>query len=69
MPPDCSGPGSRLPGKIDPQRHQEVAERLAVQVEHAAAWRDHILTYFQGFSGMPINPPAALSGTPASSGA
>lgn len=58
-----------LAGRIDPQRHREVAERLVTQVEHAAAWRDHILGYFQGFSGMPINPPAAASGSPASAGA
>jgi alpha-glucuronidase len=57
-----------LAGRVDPQRHREVAERLAIQVEHAAAWRDHILTYFQQYSGMPINPPAAASGSPASSG-
>ena len=43
-----------LAGRIDPQRHKEVAERLAIQVEHAAAWRDQILTYFAQFSGMPI---------------
>ena len=43
-----------LAGRIDPQRHKEVADRLAIQVEHAALWRDQILTYFAGFSGMPI---------------
>ena len=48
-----------LSGSVDPQRHREVAERLAIQVEHAAAWRDLILTYFQGFSGLAINPAAA----------
>jgi alpha-glucuronidase len=35
---------------IDPQRHKEVADRLAVQVADANQWRDHILGYFQTFS-------------------
>ena len=39
---------------IDPQRHKEVADRLAIQVADAAKWRDHILGYFQGFRGRPI---------------
>jgi alpha-glucuronidase len=43
-----------LSGHIDPQRHKEVAERLAIQVEDAAKWRDHILRYFQAFSGRPL---------------
>ena len=43
---------------IDPQRHKEVADRLAIQVADAAKWRDHILKYFQGFSGLPIEPAA-----------
>ena len=29
-----------LEGKIDPRRHREVAERLAIQVEDSARWRD-----------------------------
>jgi alpha-glucuronidase len=43
-----------LAGVIDPQRHKEVADRLAIQVADAARWRDHILEYFQGFSKRPI---------------
>jgi alpha-glucuronidase len=43
-----------LAGRIDPQRHKEVADRLAIQVADAAKWRDHILQYFQGFSKRPI---------------
>jgi alpha-glucuronidase len=39
---------------IDAQRHKEVADRLAIQVKDATAWRDQILKYFQGFSGLPI---------------
>ena len=43
-----------LSNQIDPQRHKEVADRLAVQVADAANWRDHILRYFQQLSGRPI---------------
>ena len=43
-----------LAGVIDPQRHKEVSDRLAVQVADAAKWRDQILLYFQGFSKKPI---------------
>ena len=37
---------------------EEVADRLAIQVADAAKWRDHILKYFQGFSGLPVEPAA-----------
>jgi alpha-glucuronidase len=47
-----------LAGRIDARRHQEVADRLAIQVADAAKWRDQILQYFQGFSKMPIPPPS-----------
>jgi alpha-glucuronidase len=43
-----------LAGKIDPDRHRAVAERLAIQVADSAQWRDQCLQYFQRFSGMPI---------------
>ena len=43
-----------LAGRIDAQRHREVAERIVVQVGDAAAWRDQILQYFQQFSKLPI---------------
>jgi alpha-glucuronidase len=43
-----------LAGRIDPQRHKEVADRFAIQVADAARWRDQILQYFQGFSKRPI---------------
>lgn len=43
-----------LAAHIDPQRHKEVGDRLAVQVADAARWRDRILQYFQKFSGRPI---------------
>ena len=41
-------------GKVDSQRHREVADRLTIQVADAAKWRDDILKYFQTFSGLPI---------------
>jgi alpha-glucuronidase len=41
-------------GKVDARRHQEVADRLAIQVADAAKWRDQILKYFGGFSKRPI---------------
>jgi alpha-glucuronidase len=43
-----------LSGKVDPQRHQAVAAKLAIQATHAAQWRDQILGYFQRFSGKEI---------------
>jgi alpha-glucuronidase len=45
-----------LAGKVDGQRHREVAERLAIQVADAAKWRDQILEYFGRFSQKPIPP-------------
>jgi alpha-glucuronidase len=48
-----------LAGRIDPQRHKEVADRLAIQVADAARWRDHILEYFQTFSKRPIVTPSS----------
>ncbi len=43
-----------LAGRIDAQRHREVASRLEVQVSDAAEWSAHILRYFQAFSKRPI---------------
>jgi alpha-glucuronidase len=43
-----------LSTEIDPRRHREVADRLAIQARDAAAWRDQILGYFQTFSKLPI---------------
>jgi alpha-glucuronidase len=43
-----------LSDRIDPRRHKEVADRLAIQAEDAAKWRDQILQYFQAFSKRPI---------------
>ena len=46
-----------LSGKIDPQRHKAVADRLKIQVADSAKWRDQILTYFKQFSGKEIVKP------------
>ena len=43
-----------LAGKIDSRRHQEVADRLVIQVADSAKWRDQILEYFGRFSKMPV---------------
>ncbi len=43
-----------LAGKIDSRRHQEVADRLAIQVADSAKWRDQILAYFGTFSKRPV---------------
>jgi alpha-glucuronidase len=43
-----------LANQIDPQRYKEVGDRLVIQVQDAAAWRDQILKYFQGFSKLPL---------------
>jgi alpha-glucuronidase len=51
------GTWQSLADRIDSRRHKEVADRLAIQAADSAKWRDHILQYFQLFSGMPITPP------------
>ena len=42
-----------LSGRIDPQRHKEVAASLAVQVADAAKWSEEAIRYFQDFSKRP----------------
>jgi alpha-glucuronidase len=46
---------SSLAGRVDPRRHEEVADRLAIQAADAAKWRDHILQYFQSINKLPIS--------------
>jgi len=41
-----------LAGKIDDMRFLRIAERLAVQAEHAGHWRDIVNTYFYRKSGV-----------------
>lgn len=43
-----------LADKIDPRRHQEVADKLVIQATDSASWRQQILAYFATFSKMKI---------------
>lgn len=43
-----------LAGAIDPERHQKVAKKLALQERDAIWWRDACLLYFQTFSKRPL---------------
>jgi alpha-glucuronidase len=43
-----------LAGVIDPERHAEVAKKLAIQERDAIHWRDACLLYFQTFSKRPL---------------
>jgi alpha-glucuronidase len=51
-----------LGGAIDPERHAEVARKLAIQERDAIWWRDACLSYFETFSKRPlpagVEPPA-----------
>ncbi len=42
-----------LAGVIDPERHAEIAKKLAIQERDAIYWRDACLLYFQTFSKRP----------------
>uniref|UniRef100_B0T4L3 Xylan alpha-1,2-glucuronidase n=1 Tax=Caulobacter sp. (strain K31) TaxID=366602 RepID=B0T4L3_CAUSK len=39
---------------IDPERHAQVADFLAIQRNEAQWWRDASIAYFQPFSGLPL---------------
>jgi alpha-glucuronidase len=39
---------------VDPERHAQVADFLAIQRNEAQWWRDASIAYFQTFSGMPL---------------
>lgn len=45
---------NKVSGKIDGDRHKEVAQLLQIQAEEAKWWRDACLLYFQSFSKLPI---------------
>jgi len=51
-----------LAGMVDQERHQAVLARIQKQAADAAAWRDHILKYFQQFSGRPVTGQLAAPG-------
>jgi alpha-glucuronidase len=47
---------------VDPERHAQVADFLAIQRNEAQWWRDASIAYFQTFSGLPLpagEPPPA----------
>ena len=43
-----------LDGRIDPERHAQVAAFLAIQQAEAQWWRDASIAYFQSISGLPL---------------
>ena len=43
-----------LDGAIDPERHADVARKLALQERDAVWWRDAVLLYFQTFAHRPL---------------
>jgi alpha-glucuronidase len=49
-------------GRIDPERHAAIAQKLAIQERDAVWWRDACLLYFQTFAKRPlpagVEPPA-----------
>jgi alpha-glucuronidase len=45
-----------LSGRVDDERYRAVLAKLQRQTSDAAAWRDHIVGYFQGFSQRPLPP-------------
>ena len=47
-----------LSGKIDAERHAQVAAFLAIQEDEAQWWRDASIAYFQTFSKRPLPPGA-----------
>jgi len=52
----------RLKPLVDARRHQEVAQRLAVQRQEAQWWRDASIAYFQSVSRLPL--PAGVQAPP-----
>ncbi len=48
-----------LAPRVDPFRHQEVAQFLAIQEQEAQWWRDACIAYFQSLSRLPLPPGAA----------
>ncbi len=57
---------AKLSGRVDAQRHAEVAAMLGVQLQEARWWRDASLAYWQSVSGRPL--PAGVAAPAASLG-
>jgi alpha-glucuronidase len=51
-----------LASQVDAQRHQEVAQFLAIQEQEAQWWRDACVAYFQSLSRLPL--PAGAAAPP-----
>src|SRR5690606_5421040 len=47
---------------VDPQRHRDVTEYLAIQANEAKWWRDASLAYWQSLNGLDLPPGAAPPG-------
>jgi alpha-glucuronidase len=47
---------AKLAGRVDPERHAEVAAMLGVQLREARWWRDASLAYWQSVSGRALPP-------------
>jgi alpha-glucuronidase len=45
---------AKVAGAIDPERHEAIAQKLAIQERDAVWWRDACLLYFQTFSKRPL---------------
>ncbi|MEO8313934.1 MAG: alpha-glucuronidase family glycosyl hydrolase [Pseudomonadota bacterium] len=60
---DMQATWAKLDGRVDAERHAEVAAMLGVQLQEARWWRDASLAYWQSISGRPlpagVKPPAA----------
>ncbi len=56
------GQWAALSGKVDGQRHDEVAQFLAIQRQEAQWWRDACIAYFADVSGRPL--PAGVTPPP-----
>ena len=51
---DMRGTWAGLDGRIDAERHAQVAAFLAIQEQEAQWWRDASIAYFQSISGRPL---------------
>lgn len=51
-----------LDGRVDPERHAQVAAFLAIQQDEAQWWRDASIAYFQSISGLQL--PAGVAPPP-----
>ncbi len=50
---------AKLAGRVDTERHAEIAAMLGVQLREARWWRDASLAYWQSVSGRALPPGVA----------